>query len=40
MTARRWFGRTSILVGVAAVAAIAVVAGASAGNDGGTTRTT
>lgn len=31
MTARKWFGRTSILVGVLVVAAIAVVAGASAG---------
>ena len=31
MIARKWFGRTSILVGVLVVAAIAVVAGASAG---------
>lgn len=31
MTARRWFSRTSILVGVLVVAVIAVVAGASAG---------
>jgi ABC-type amino acid transport substrate-binding protein len=31
VNARKWFGRTSILVGVLVVAAIAVVAGASAG---------